>query len=154
MEIPAKHCGQCALRSPSQKKCQLTGWTYEDKDPACKNFCVHLTQCGICGRGFPSLKIVIDDYLVCGECAEKTGTCHLCESRFECDFETNPSTLPKVVQKVIQQGNMQMATQIRNPEREKITCAAGCKCYNETYGCSRQDNVCINYEFRRNRQNS
>ena len=154
MEIPAKHCGQCALRSPSQKKCQLTGWTYEDKDPACKNFCIHLNQCGICGRSFPSLKIVIDDYLVCGECAEKTGTCHLCESRFECDFETNPSTLPKVVQKVIQQGNMQMATQVRNPEREKITCAAGCKCYNETYGCSRQNNVCEHYKFRRNRKNS
>lgn len=72
----------------------------------------------------------------------------MCEFAKTCDFETNPSTMPKIVQKVIQQGNMQMATQVRNPEREKITCAAGCKCYNETYGCSRQDNLCINYDFR------
>lgn len=154
MEKLNKYCGQCALRSPSQKVCQLTGWSYEDRDPACKNFCSHLTECGLCKKKFPSLNIIMDDYFVCDDCVNRLGTCFMCKMAHNCDFETNPSTLPKVVQQVIQQGNMQIATQVRNPEREKITCAAGCKCYNETYGCSRDEGVCINYEFRRNRQNS
>ena len=92
--------------------------------------------------------IYIKEHPLCEDCLNATGTCQMCEFSKTCDFETNPSTLPKVVQKVVQRGNMQMATQVRNPEREKITCAAGCKCYNEKYGCSRQDNLCINYDFR------
>ena len=91
---------------------------------------------------------ILDERLICEDCLNATGTCRMCEFAKTCDFETNPSPLPKVVQKVIQQGNMQMATQVRNPERKKSTCEAGCKCYDEEYGCSRQNSLCINYIFR------
>ena len=90
----------------------------------------------------------MDNDYVCDDCLNRLGTCAVCEYQNTCDFETNPSTLPKIVQKVIRQGNAQMMTQVRNPEREKITCAAGCKCYDKTYGCSRQDGLCVNYEYR------
>lgn len=148
MQFLPKHCGQCALRNPSQQVCQITGWSYEDKDPACKNFCNHLSVCEYCGRAYPSIMNILDERLICEDCLNATGTCRMCEFAKTCDFETNPSTLPKVVQKVVQQGNMQMATQVRNPERKKITCEAGCKCYDEEYGCSRQNSLCINYIFR------
>ena len=148
MDKLPKYCGQCALRNPNNQKCQIIGWSYKDDDLACKNLCNHLSICEYCGRAFPSIMNILDEKLICEDCLSATGTCQMCEFSKTCDFETNPSTLPKVVQKVIQRGNMQMATQVRNPEREKITCAAGCKCYNEKYGCSRQDNLCINYDFR------
>lgn len=143
-----KYCGKCALRNDQQKICQLTNLPYESGDLACKHFCKTIPQCGTCQRRFPSLKTIMDNDYVCDDCLNRLGTCAVCEYQNTCDFETNPSTLPKIVQKVIRQGNAQMMTQVRNPEREKITCAAGCKCYDKTYGCSRQDGLCVNYEYR------
>lgn len=145
-----KYCGQCALRSPDQTSCQLTKLAITPKDPACGYFCAHLTKCGLCGQAFPKLTTIMDDYYVCDSCLSTLGTCHQCKQQI-CDFETNPSPLPKVVQKIIHQGNMQMSTQVRNPEREKITCANGCKCYTPSGTCARQDGLCGNYIFKKER---
>lgn len=144
-----KHCDQCALRSPNQGICQLTKLPFQPKDPACANFCLCLTKCELCGRKFPKLSTIMDGYYVCDDCLLSLGTCSQCKHQNQCDFETNPSTLPKIVQKVIHQGNMQMATQIRNPEREKITCACGCPCYMESIGCLRQEGTCGKYIFKK-----
>ena len=75
--------------------------------------------------------------------AERIGTCATCTQAKFCDFETNPIQIPKQVQKVIRQGNMQMQTIVRNPEREKETCMKGCPCWDsEQCVCLRQTGFC------------
>jgi hypothetical protein len=86
--------------------------------------------------------------LACGNCGNALGTCATCAQAKSCDFETNPIQIPKQVQKVIRQGNMQMQTVIRNPEREKETCMKGCPCWDsEECVCIRQIGFCKSWRY-------
>lgn len=138
-------CGQCALRQPKGQTCQLTNQPYKDNDTACAHFHKSLPKCNFCGQAFLEIKNVLNDKLICDNCLNLLDTCRTCAQSSECLFESSTSTLPKLVQKVIQQGGMQISTQIRNPERIKITCALGCKCYSNGE-CQRDFNYCPNYK--------
>ena len=69
-----------------------------------------------------------------------------CKEAHICDFETNSSSLPKQVQQTSRQGNMVMQTVVKNPERIRITCEKGCKCWSDEFGCLKQNGICSNYE--------
>jgi hypothetical protein len=121
----------------------------EDNDSACRKYIGHDSSvCGFCGSLMPGKGeiVIMEDgstVLSCPKCAERIGTCATCAQARACDFETNPIQIPKQVQKVIRQGNMQMQTVIRNPEREKETCMKGCSCWDEENCiCLREAGMC------------
>lgn len=105
--------------------------------------------CSICGR--PCFKDAIVSvepiiYAMCAQCYSQCGTCAMCKEAHICDFETNSSSLPKQVQQTSRQGNMVMQTVVKNPERIRITCEKGCKCWSDEFGCLKQNGSCGNYE--------
>lgn len=116
-----------------------------------KDYCSHLDTepkiCFVCNRVSPNPLIdsATNNY-ICPECLRNASTCSLCKSGQTCSFETDPSPLPKVVMQQVRQGNMMMQTQVRNPERVKITCANGCPCFQESE-CMRQYNQCAHQQF-------
>lgn len=107
------------------------------------------TVCKVCGRPCPRDAIICTEptvYVLCKHCYSFVGTCAFCsESKKLCAFETDSSPIPKQVQQTIRQGNMVMQTVVNNPERVRVTCQNGCKCWNEEFGCLRQNNYCPNY---------
>ncbi len=109
---------------------------------------MRLEACSRCGRQGPAQAFLWVDgknELLCEQCYSVLDTCQSCGAAQSCAFETDPSSLPKVVMRQVRQGNMVMQTQVRNPDREEITCKKGCKCYNEEFGCQRQVGCCANY---------
>ena len=83
---------------------------------------------------------------ICKKCISALGTCGACEKVRECLFETSSVNLPKVVVKTIQNGNVQMQTQIKNPDRIAQTCTY-CSCWNseENYCMREIDHACVRY---------
>ena len=145
-----KFCRNCALRDQSQHICQLTKLAFKDEDIGCHAYCDHLSRCQICGRSYVKIDVIMDNDYICEDCLNSLGTCQLCSNAQFCDFQTNPSNLPKFIQSVRTQGNMRIQQQEKNPERIKITCAKGCKCYLNG-NCIREiGNTCGNYDFRKN----
>lgn len=146
-------CKNCAMKDPNANICNLTKWEIKPETDGCPQFidADHLAVCASCGvTGPESAFIYLTDkkVFVCPQCQAALGTCEGCgEARF-CEYETNASPLPKLIPRQVRQGNMIMTTQVRNPEREKITCQAGCKCYNIDWGCLRADGCCGNYNER------
>lgn len=139
-----KTCGNCLLQKQNGGTCPIFQEKVNNNDSACRKYIGHDSpQCDFCGSLMAGMgEIVIMDEgirLSCPNCANALGTCITCAERTKCDFETNPVNIPKQVQKVIRQGNMQMQTVIRNPEREKETCMKGCPCWDsEECVCLRQ----------------
>lgn len=146
-------CKNCAMRDPNADSCNLTKWEIKPETDSCPQFidANHLAVCASCGvMGPENAFIYLADkkVFVCPQCQAALGTCEGCgEARF-CEYETNASPLPKLIPRQVHQGNMIMTTQVRNPEREKITCQAGCKCYDIDWGCLRDDGCCGNYNER------
>lgn len=115
-------------------------------------------QCTQCGKPILGKEVFISADLkaiFCKRCISLLGSCYTCEKAAQCAFEQDPSPLPKQVAQVIQQGNVTMQTIIRNPEREKITCQAGCPCWHEEWGCGRAADInirCINNNWKWNKE--
>lgn len=151
-----KYCKNCALRNPNAPKCQLTGLDIQRGDTGCAHYVTHLDECGICKSKMPRGQLVdvtnpADIFYICPKCEEKIGTCVTCEKSRFCSFESDSSTLPKVTMQTIRQGNAVMQTQVRNPERIKITCAKNCACYDAEIGCLREEAMCCDkYIFTKN----
>ena len=142
-----KYCKNCALRNPDVTRCQLTKLEITPLDMACKHYVEHLIECGICHKKLPKGEVIdatnpADIFYVCPDCENLYSTCHTCEKARQCLFETDPSTLPKIIPQTIRQGNAVMQTQVRNPERVKITCAKSCACYDAEMGCLREEAQC------------
>lgn len=150
-----KYCKNCALRNPNAPKCQLTGLEIEPLDPACKHYTEHLDECGICHKKLPKGEVVdvtnpADVFYICPNCESLIGMCQTCEKVRQCLFESDPSSLPKIIPQTVRQGNAIMQTQVRNPERVKITCEEKCACYDKEYGCTREQSQCCDkYIFSR-----
>lgn len=149
MKTLDKYCKNCVLRDPKAPKCQLTGLEIQQGDMACARYVTHLDECGICGSKMPRGLLIdatnpADPFYICPQCEQKIGTCFTCEKAQQCSFESDPSTLPKVIPQTIRQGNAVMQTQIRNPERVKITCEKNCACYDKEIGCIREESQCCN----------
>lgn len=83
------------------------------------------------------------DYLIlCPNCANQLSQCVTCAEMVHCSFETDPINVPKQVQKQIRQGPMVIQSVVRNPEREKVTCAKGCPCWDSVKNsCLRQNSL-------------
>ena len=122
---------------------------------ACAHYVEHLEECGICGKKLPKGEVIdatnpADVFYICPSCEQLLGTCNTCEKARKCSFNSDPSTLPKIIPQTIRQGNTVMQTQVRNPERVKITCAKNCACYHAEMGCLREESQCCDkYTFSR-----
>lgn len=142
-------CGECALRAPNGVQCMLDGRAISAED-FCSNFKKTLIRCDICGHlmGTTPILETIDNttYQSCPACNKAFGTCPTCDQARICPFETDPSPIPKVVQRKVQQGPMIAVTDVRNPERIRITCEKNCKCYDASFGCLKQTiQTCKNF---------
>ena len=144
-----KKCGDCLLQKRSGGVCPVFQESVNETDNACCKYIGHDSPvCGFCSSLMPGRgEIVImedgETILSCPICAERIGTCATCAQARYCEFETSNIQIPKQVQKVIRQGNMQMQTIIRNPEREKETCMKGCSCWDEENCiCLREAGMC------------
>ena len=144
-----KKCGDCLIMRQNQGICPVFQEKMNPTEQSCHKYIGHDSpQCDFCGTLMPfeSAEIVIMDEgirLACSRCGNSLGTCATCAQAKVCDFETNPINIPKQIPRVIRQGNMQMQTVIRNPEREKETCMKGCPCWDEeNCMCLREVGMC------------
>lgn len=146
-----KKCGDCLLRRQhGGVMCPLFQEKVNDNDPACRKYIGYDSEvCHFCRSyiaGKPEIVVMNDAeghvFISCPSCADKLGTCATC-GEVHCYFETSPIDIPKQIPRVIRQGNMQVQTIVRNPEREKETCMKGCACWDEeNYVCKRQYDTC------------
>lgn len=144
-----KKCGDCLLQKKSGGVCPVFQESINEADNACRKYIGHNSPvCGFCGSLMPGKGEVVimedgETILSCLQCAERIGTCATCAQARICEFETSNIQIPKQVQKVIRQGNMQVQTIVRNPEREKETCMKSCACWDEeNCVCNRQYDTC------------
>ena len=93
--------------------------------------------CGFCGKPLTKQSIIdIEDdkiHFLCHACAEQTSRCRTCAETTYCaltDDKNCPLPL-QVIKKVSPKPGVIMQTQVINPERIKVTCGNGCKCYLE-----------------------
>ena len=149
-----KTCANCLLQKQNGGICPVFQEKANPNDLSCRSYIGHDSpKCSFCGSLMPGKGEIIlmndDDNTVliaCGRCADSIGTCTTCAQAKICDFETNPINIPKQIPRVIRQGNMQMQTVIRNPEREKETCMKGCPCWDEeNCMCLREVGMCKNW---------
>lgn len=140
------YCKSCPLRGfKVPDVCALFGIPVSSDD-YCSKHRSTIEKCSICGAPLIADVIVDDGHLICPSCFESLRTCKICRFGNTCEFETNPSSLPKIISKQIRQGNMTAVTQVMNPERVRITCEKGCKCYSKENGCLKQIGTCNNQE--------
>lgn len=145
-------CGTCAIKQLQGGMCPVFKREVSDDDKGCIIHTTELSKCDFCGRvAFGTLVISPTDdgkyRYVCEECCSLFGTCRTCEYGVNnCEFETNPSTLPKLVQKEFRQGPMVSIAQVRNPERIEITCRELCECWDDDFGCLRENGTCGNWK--------
>lgn len=85
---------------------------------------------------------------ICLHCYQLVGHCATCKHQAQCSFQSDPSPLPHIVRQQIQQGPAFIVTDVKNPERIRITCQNGCKCSDGEIGCWKENaaQVCGNYE--------
>jgi hypothetical protein len=111
-------------------------------------------KCNYCGRPCLENAIVSANpdqeserkwFVMCPQCCTQVETCVMCQEANKCDFETNSDPSPKQVQQTIRQGQMVMQTIVQNPDRVEKTCKNGCKCWNDEFGCLKQNGTCGNY---------
>ena len=141
-------CHTCRFRGlQAPEVCALYGVKKPDDGYCDQHKRDEILTCDICGAPMkPSDSIIDENYIICPNCFKQLKTCNLCRFWNVCEYDTNPSPLPKVIQKQIRQGNMVAVTQAINPERVRITCEKGCKCYSTENGCLKQNGTCSNQE--------
>ena len=136
-------------RALNPHKCQLIGCEYSSS-AACPYHATTLNICAHCNQVTvsPILREISSDYWItlCGNCANLSGTCHLCSQSIECAYENDPSPLPKAVLKTYKQGNSVIQIQEKNPALIDITCRQKCICFSEKFGCLRENGTCGNYK--------
>lgn len=144
-----KVCTDCALLRNNNGICPYFQESFTSENNACPKFVSSLTKCDICGRYAPETVWDITEegsiHYWCYTCSKHSGGCPTCNRKDLCVFETDPSSLPKIVTQQTIQGNAVMITQVKNPERIKITCAEKCKCYSTEFGCLKEKGCCCYY---------
>lgn len=144
-----KRCFNCCYQQNLQ--CQILKRNV-DADDSCPYFSSELCRCANCGTiivGQPILVLSEDEppktRCICGNCAQQSGTCNLCKERSNCDFKTNPVQLPEMVQQQIRRGNQVMVATVKNPARIDATCKQNCKCWDDEFGCLKENGTCGKY---------
>lgn len=150
-EMPTKSCLNCGYRALNPQQCPLISYQYaDDRKPVCPYWIAEVPKCDLCGQVDPKciLTQATDESWkrLCEKCSSRSGTCGGCKKSQGCDFETNPSPLPKAVQKRIQQGNQIIMATVKNKDRIRETCQKNCDCWDENFGCLRENGTCGKYE--------
>ena len=142
------NCSSCrfyGLQAP--EVCALYGVKKPDDGYCDQHKYSELLKCDLCGTPMiPSVSIIDNKRIICANCFSKLRTCYACTFGNTCTFRTDPSPLPQTINKQIRQGNMVTVTQVMNPDRVRITCEKGCKCYSKENGCLKQIGTCTNYK--------
>ena len=142
-------CNSCALKTQDGYHCSLTSWEIKPFEDSCFRHTRSVTSCEFCNIpliGKKYLELIDDKYnVLCPSCHSKMYTCQLCIKSNKCLFQTDPSSLPKTVARTVRQGNMIMQTEVRNPDREKITCTK-CDCWIENE-CQKEQGRCKNFLY-------
>ena len=88
-------------------------------------------------------------YTFCHQCGDGLTTCNYCiHSEEDCKFKSDPVQMPETIVKQVQmsQGFAQM--RVPNPERQNVTCALGCPCWNTVEKiCNKEFANCGKYEL-------
>ena len=148
MENFKGYCNTCRLAGlKAPQVCGLSGRKITAED-YCSEHRRSLSFCSICGNPVLSNGIIDGFHLICRNCFSLLKTCQACRYGSLCEFETNPSSIPKAINKQIRKGNMTAVTQVMNPERVRITCEKGCKCFDKKNGCLKQNGMCANCEVK------
>lgn len=87
--------------------------------------------CEVCGHPILSLTgtgFLEGVHLVCPECLDMGYGCHTCHSGKTCGVANDKSGRPQLVQQAVVQGNVQMVTQVINPELVDEYCKH-CECW-------------------------
>ena len=108
--------------------------------------------CELCGNAILSGGIIdtntAQPYLICDNCEQYLHTCASClSSSSGCAFEQDPSPIPKIIMKEIRQGNAIIQQTVKNPKRIDETCKKKCFCFDENFGCLRQNNWCEKWKI-------
>lgn len=146
-------CGSCALRDPQSGICPIFRQPIDSDRDSCPKYTSVVYTCDLCGT--PISECIIDisspnQNILCPNCSFLHNTCDTCiEITKGCPFTDDQSCpYPPFINKTVQQGPMVMTTQVRNPDRERITCEAKCNCWNpKEHICSREDKWCPSYKY-------
>ena len=146
-----KSCINCGYHSLDALQCPLIGYQYtQEHDTVCPYWVPEVPKCDLCGQIDPNSVLTQSSdeswKRLCRNCIDKFGGCGGCKKSTECDFETNPSPLPKAVEKRFQQGNQIMVVTVKNPDRIEISCKKNCGCWDENFGCLKENGCCGKYE--------
>lgn len=146
-----KNCGRCVLPGLNGGKCPIFQKSMEWNEPGCPIFAEELTTCETCGNPILPVENVIykadskgEYHLLCDKCIAALRTCAGCENAKSCAFENDPRP-DKYVMETVRQGNAILQTQQKNDKIIRDTCAKGCKCFSEEFGCLRENNCCGNH---------
>lgn len=146
-----RKCGRCVLPGLNGGKCPIFQKSIKWDEPGCPMFAEELTTCETCGSPLLPVENAIykadskDDYhLLCDKCIAALKTCVGCENAKSCAFENDPRP-DKYVMETIRQGNAILQKQQKNDKIVRDTCAKGCKCFSEEFGCLREINYCGNH---------
>ncbi len=136
-----KTCRTCGLRAVLPQGgdiCRLSRLRIDLNNDYCSHHNENPSQCSLCGTVIPDLTgtfvVPVGETwdLLCIQCAQHFALCGTCKLSAKCDFEDAglyPAIAPVIMQ-TQQHGNMVMQTQVRNPEREKVTCHS-CICWDK-----------------------
>ena len=127
-----RRCSNCALKALKNGMCPIFNANMEE-EMGCPYYTTKIETCDLCGNLIPKHGVLeeIDGewHMLCQTCAHSI-PCKLCKHLTECKFYQDQSCPePPMVIREIRQGNMIAQTQVINPKRIHLTCAAGCKCY-------------------------
>lgn len=140
-------CRDCAYFA-APNKCAL-GKNVQSNDPKCSDFSTQKYFCDICHQQIHHTQVIYDaesNKVLCTGCLSRLSTCDNCHNATHCAFNDDPSPLPKQIQQRVQQGPFGGTMIVDNPERQAITCAKGCQCWDGTSclrstGCAHLDKI-------------
>ena len=132
-----KKCDTCGLPSLYRGLCPVFRADMRGQD-GCPNYTKDIVFCDVCGNPVVGSAVLVQEdekwYEICVKCAE--ADCSVCVAAQDCRFNNDDTCHePRFITVQKQKGNMLVRTQEANPKRVAATCAAGCPCYSEDFGC-------------------
>lgn len=151
IEVKWYRCKDCGFYVPEQQGCSLHQKYVNPTEDFCSDHVATLQMCELCGKPIvPKNTVWLAHHILCSKCAQlATGTCVGCTHYNDMCYLTDDTTVtePLKVRKTIRQGNMQMMTEVVNPERIRKTCEAKCFCFDAENGCGKQNGYCSKFDF-------
>lgn len=142
-------CRRCILLEKSNDTCKILKQKVDPSADTCPRYAEHVYTCELCNSQTLEPQYIFEQpdtwHVLCGNCAEQLSSCHFCQGRQHCEFETNPDPMPKqVMRQVRTQMGIAQAT-VKNPDRIEKFCKT-CRCYAEEE-CRKESGYCGNLDF-------